>query len=161
MTLAVAGKIFPCKAEIFFFSAWIARRSSMICTFDICASLVRPPTINRYPIVCYTSKSILHLRLHGGNQHFFTVIRSILDARHSVIRLHVSCKAKTLLHKAIFYSFGNPLFTTSTPPRLRGAHQIPLICECIHSFSIYRCVTVELVSVWAFCRFNPWFGLSI
>ena len=57
-------------------------------------------------------------------------------------------QAKTL-YKAIFYPFGNPLFTTSTPPRLRGAHQTPLICVCIHSFSIYRCVTVELVFLWA------------
>lgn len=53
-------------------------------------------------------------------------------------------QAETLPHKDIFYPFGNPLFTTSTPPRLRGAHQIPLICVWIHLFSIYRCVTVEL-----------------
>lgn len=68
-----------------------------------------------------------------------------MDARHSVIRLHVSCRQKLSPHKAIFYPFGNPLFTKSTPPRLWGAHQIPLICVCIHLFSIYRCVTVELV----------------
>lgn len=55
---------------------------------------------------------------------------------------------ETLPHKAIFYPFGNPLFTTSAPPRLRRAHQIPLICVCIRLFSIYRCVTIELAILW-------------
>lgn len=67
MTLAVVGKIFPCKAENKNSSAWIARRSGIIsiCTFDTWTSLVRPLIIYRYPIVCSTNKSILHLRLHG------------------------------------------------------------------------------------------------
>lgn len=64
MTLAAAGKIFPCKAE-FFFSAWIAHvEVSYVHLTSV--PPVRTPIIYRYPIVCYTGKSILHLRLHGG-----------------------------------------------------------------------------------------------
>lgn len=52
--------------------------------------------------------------------------------------------------RQFFILLGTPFSLHQHPPRLRGAHQTPLICVCIHSFSIYRCVTVELVFLWAF-----------
>lgn len=134
-----SGKIFPCKAEFFF-----SLDRSLFQVSDVHSTsvpTVRPPIVYRYPIVCYTGRSILHLRLHGGTS---ISLRSSGQFWMRVIPSACLMQAETLPHKAIFYPFWNPLFTTSTPPRPRRAHQTPLICECIRLFSIYRCVTVEL-----------------
>lgn len=138
ITLAAAGKIFPYKAE--FFSAWIAYVHVHVHLTAV--PPIRSPIIYRYPIVCYTRKSIYHLRLHGGTSSSLRSGQSWMRVIPSSVG--ISCRQKLSAIRQSFYPFGNPLFTTSTPPRLRTAHQIPLICVCIHLFPIYRCVTVEL-----------------